>query len=161
MVEEIIAIALSPVVAVLITLWIQSRKEKRDRRYMILSTLIANRETYASPENVRALNMIELIFHDSEKIRRLWGELFAIFMDRSLGLNEGLEKQRRKYLELVVEMARTLGYGKVITPFNTDRRYLPQRMLDQMVKQNELLDELLRVLKASGGIQFVPKAGAN
>jgi hypothetical protein len=161
MVEEIIAIALSPVVAVLITLWIQSRKEKRDRRYMILSTLIANRETYASPENVRALNMIELIFHDSEKIRRLWGELFAIFMDRSLGLNEGLEKQRRKYLELVVEMARTLGYGKVITPFNTDRRYLPQGMLDQMVKQNELLDELLRVLKASGGIQFVPKAGAN
>jgi hypothetical protein len=105
--------------------------------------------------------MIELIFHDSDRIRKLWGELFAIFMDRSLNADEGLEKQRRKYLELVVEMAKTLGYGRVITPFNTDRRYLPQGMLDQMIKQNELLDELLRVLKASGGIQFVPKPGAN
>lgn len=159
--EEIVAIALSPVIAVLVTLWLQSRKEKRDRKYFVLSTLIANRETYATPENVRALNMVDLVFHDSGKIRTLWGELFAIFNDRSLVPPENTEKQRRKYLELVVEMAKQLGYGKVITAFNTDRRYLPQGMLDQMIKQNELLDEFLRVLKASSGIQFIRKPGSN
>jgi len=157
---NLVAILLSPVIAVLVTLWWQQRKEKRDLKHWILRTLITNRETPVTPDNVRALNLVELAFHDSDTVRRLWGELFGLFSN-STDTPEFREKSRKKNLELIVEMAKILGYGKVITAFNADRRYFPIGMAEQMNKQNELLDELLRVLKASGGVQFIPKPGAN
>lgn len=158
---NVVAILLSPVIAVLVTLWYQQRKEKRDLKRWILQTLITNRETPIMPDNVRALNLVELAFHDSEKVRALWGELFQLFEDQTANSSEGAEKRRKKNLELIVEMAKILGYGKVITAFNADRRYFPTGMAEQLNKQNELLDELLRVLKASEGIQFVPKSSEN
>ena len=154
------AILLSPVIAVLVTLWWQQRKEKRDMKRWILQTLITNRETPIAADNVRALNLVELAFHDSEKVRRIWGELFELFK-RHEATAEWSETSRKKNLELIVEMARILGYGKVITAFNADRRYFPIGMAEQIGKQNQLLDELLRVLGASGSIQFLPKSGKN
>jgi hypothetical protein len=155
------AILFSPVIAVVVTLWWQSRKEKRDLKHWILRTLITNRETPVTTDNVRALNLVELAFHDSNEVRRIWGEFFALLNQKADATPDWNEKSRKKNLELIVEMAKILGYGKVITAFNADRRYFPIGMAEQMNKQNELLDELLRVLKASGGVQFVPKPGAN
>lgn len=157
---EVAAIALSPVIAVLVSMWLQNRKERNRQRYWILSTLITNRETFLNAENVRALNMIDLTFHDSAKVRNLWKELFSLLQvpDTTPGIGE---QRKKKHLEMVVEMVKVLGYGKSITAFDADRIYIPVGLAGQIQKQNELLDELLKVLKASGGIHFTPKTGEN
>src|SRR5262245_46749487 len=42
----------------------------------ILATLMGSRHNPLTTENVRALNMIDLVFHDQAKVRSLWHEYF-------------------------------------------------------------------------------------
>ena len=161
MLIEIVAIALSPVIAVLVSMWIQNRKEKRGQKYWILTTLITNRQTPLTVDNVRALNMIDITFHNSPHVRRLWKELYEMFSNASYSTAAGAEQRMKKNLELIVEIANVLGYKRTISAFDADRTYIPEGLAEQMRKSNELMDELLRVLKASGGIQLDPKPGPN
>ena len=56
------AILLSPVIAVLITVWLQNRKERRATKLWVFNTLIATRHDPIKDENVRALNMVDVVF---------------------------------------------------------------------------------------------------
>ncbi len=54
---NIIAIITGPLFAVLITLWWQERKEKRDKKVNLFTMLLAYRKSYpVSPEWARGLN---------------------------------------------------------------------------------------------------------
>ncbi len=64
----IIAILLSPVTAVLISIWVQDRREKRQQKRFIFSSLMSTRHQIVSDEFVRALNMIDVVFHDEKKV---------------------------------------------------------------------------------------------
>jgi len=68
----IIAILVSPAIAVLVSMWIQNRKEKRQHKRYIFASLMSTRHQVISDEIVRALNMIDVVFHDKKKARRLW-----------------------------------------------------------------------------------------
>jgi hypothetical protein len=158
---EIAAIALSPIIAVLVSICIQNRKEARNHKYWILTTLISNRETPLTIENVRALNMIDITFHKSKNVRKVWKELFDLYNNPSMNSELGGKQRKTKNLELIVEIAKELGYKKTITAFDADRIYIPQGLAEQMEKNNQLIDELLRVLRASGGVQFLPRDQKN
>lgn len=54
-------------------------------------------------------------------------------------------------------MAKSLGYAKSISYLDVDRVYYPVGLGEQTQRTNEIADELLRVLKASYGLQVVPK----
>ena len=156
-VVNVFAVLLSSVIAVLITFYLQNRREKRQQRLTILGTLIATRHSPVTEEHVRALNMIDVVFHDCSKVRQLWREYFDMVCNRGLDNEVGFAARQKKNLELITEMARTLGYGKAITHLDMDRVYYPIGLGDQSKKSAELLDELLRVLKGSKGIEFIPK----
>lgn len=76
---NIIAVLLSPVVALLISIFIQNRSAKRKSKMEIFNTLLATRHNvYIVDETVRAFNMIDVVFYDKPKIRSLWREYYSI-----------------------------------------------------------------------------------
>lgn len=154
---NILAILLSPVVAVLVTVNLQNRREKRNQKLWIFNTLIGTRHSPIIDENVRALNLIDVVFHDSERVRELWHEYFNMLGNEGLNNLQGWTQRQKKNLEMITEMAKVLGYGKAITHLDVDRVYYPVGLGAQSQKTQEIAEELLRVLKASGGVQFAPQ----
>lgn len=154
---NIIAILLSPVIAVLITICLQNRRERRNQKLSIFNTLIATRHSPINDENVRALNMIDVVFHDCPRVRDLWHEYFSMLCNEGLNNALGWPQRQKKNLEMITEMAKVLGYGDAITHLDVDRVYYPVGLGAQSQKGAEIADELLRVLKASQGVQLVPR----
>lgn len=155
---NILALLLSPVIAVLITVYLQNRREKRNQKVWIFNTLIATRHSPIVEENVRALNMIDVVFHDCPKVRQLWREYFDMLGNQGLNNQLGWAQRQKKNLEMITEMAKVLGYGEAITHLDVDRVYYPVGLGAQTQKSIEIADELLRVLKASAGVQLIPRA---
>lgn len=151
---NILAIALSPLIAVRVSVWLQTRKEKRLMRMNIFMSLMSTRHHIAPiDETVRSLNMIDVVFCDEEKIKKLWREYFEmLYNPPSSSLWE------KKKFELITEMAKVLGFKKEITLQDVERVYSPVGMSEDWKRAREILDELLRVLKESKGLQIVPKA---
>jgi hypothetical protein len=153
----IVATLFSPLVAVLVTLWLQSRKEKRDAKRWIFTTLIGSRHRPLADETVRALNMIDVTFHDSAKVRRLWREYFDSLGNTGLQSVEGFKQRQVKNLEMISAMAAELGYGKTVSQIDVDRVYYPIGLGKQVDRSEELADELLRVLKGTQGFVLAAK----
>jgi len=150
---NIIAILLSPLVAVLVTRWLQKRKERRQDQLTVLASLIATRCEPLSPEAVRSLNVIDLFFHDKPAVRKLWREYYEMLSNEGLNNPSGYQQRTKKNIELITAMANALGYGKAITHLDVDRVYSPVGMWTQMARNEEIQNEWLRVLKATARLQ--------
>jgi Family of unknown function (DUF6680) len=155
-IANFLAVLLSPLVAVLVSMWLQDRKERRQHQFQILGTLIATRAEPLSPEAVRALNVIDLVFHDKDSVRRLWREYFDMLNNQGLNNPQGFAQRSKKNLELITEMAKSLGYGRAISHLDVDRVYYPVGAWAQTQKNQEIQDELLRVLKSTARVEVQP-----
>jgi len=80
-------------------------------------------------------------------------------MLHNTGLNNelGYKTRQTKNLELITEMAKDLGYSKEITALDVERVYYPVGLGQAFTRSEEIANELLRVLKASGGLQITEK----
>jgi len=152
----IIAIALSPAIAVLISIWVQSQGEKRRNKKFIFGNLMSTRHQVISDEIVRALNMIDVVFRDKKKVRKLWREYYDMLYTKGIDWKQ-LDTKR---LELITEMAKVVGHGKKITHIDVDRVYRPIGLSEDAIKMKDIGTELLRVLKESGGLRIEPKESA-
>lgn len=59
---------------------------------------------------------------------------------------------------MITEMAKVVGYESAITHLDVDRVYCPVGLGEQSQTAQEIAKELLRVLKASGGVRFVERS---
>ena len=150
----LLAVLLSPVIAVSVTVWLQNRKDKRATKLWIFTALMATRHSPITDENVRALNMIDVAFHDRPRVRQLWHEYFEMLSNEGLSNSVGFGQRQKKNLELITEMAKAVGYGKAITHLDVDRVYYPVGLGEQSKRGDELANELLRVLKGSTGLRI-------
>lgn len=73
----LIATFIGPIAAVLVTRWIDAKRDEHQRRLGIFRTLMATRAIGLSPERVSALNMIQIDFVGHEPVLRAWHELLA------------------------------------------------------------------------------------
>jgi hypothetical protein len=154
---EISAILLGPLAAVLITVWLQRRQTKHDPRLAVLTTLVSLRHAVLSHDSVRALNLIDLVFHDDSAVRRLWHAYFDMLCN--VGLNNPLAgvERGKKHAEMITEMAKCIGLGASVTALDMQRVYNPVGLDEQQTRQLEIQQELLRVLRASSAVQMQPK----
>lgn len=156
-----VAVLLSPLIAVLVTVYVQDRRERRrqsqDRKLWIFNSLIATRHSPITEETVRALNMIDVAFSDSPGVRRLWHEYFDMLCNQGLQNELGVTQRQKKNLEMLTEMANTVGYGKAINHLDVSRVYLPVGLQGQSMRATQIADELLRVLRASGALAILPQ----
>lgn len=139
------ALILSPIIAIVITLWHQSRKEKREQRMELFLNLIKSRQTFPpTQEFVNALNTIDVIFHNDKNVISTWKDFFSFLF--VLPIN--VEIYNRKLLDLLFAMSNSLGYDK-IKQTDLSAFYTPIVFNEQKEFQKTLNEELLRVLKNS------------
>jgi hypothetical protein len=152
-----IAIVLSPLFAVLISMWLQDRKEKRRQKQVIFGSLMSTRHQIVSDEIVRSLNMIDVVFYNKKTVRDLWHEYFSMLNNEGLNNPTGWKQRDAKRLDLIHEIAAEVGLGKNITHLDVDRVYMPVGISEANTVAREIGTELLRVLKATQSLQIVPR----
>lgn len=143
---NVLAILLSPVIAVLVTIWMQDRREKRGRMYWVFATVVANRHQKLDATVVQALNSIDVVFTDHPKVRQLWKEYMDI-TEQDVTQPNMLKRLDDKYVELTDAMARVLGYGGKVSQLEMGKAYLPTGLGNQVVQSQELLTQALAVFK--------------
>ncbi len=98
---NIIAVISGPILAVLITLWYQSRKEKRNDKYHLFTILMAHRKSNPpTVDLVRGLNLIDLVFSEHREIVGLWHQYFELLCQTPVNW----QIVKAKYLDLLAEI---------------------------------------------------------
>jgi hypothetical protein len=140
---EIIAIVLSPVVAVVVTLIYQRVSEKRKEKFTIYFTLMSNRG-YLPPnvQFVNALNVIDVVFYNQKNIVKHWHE----YRDELHKHPFVVENANRKLLDLLKAISKYLGYPD-IEQTSIDQFYLPKVYLDNAYQNSLVQKELLTYLQ--------------
>lgn len=156
-VTNVVALALSPLIAVLVTLWYQQRRERRNSQVWVFNSLIGNRHTPLNHDAIRALNLIDVVFHDNAKVRQLWREYLDMLGNQGLANPQGFQQRQTKNLEMITEMAKALGYGRTITHLDIDRIYYPQGLVNYDQRGEDIANELLRVLRNTEAFQASPR----
>lgn len=143
---NLLAILLSPIIAVLVTIWMQDRREKRGRMHWVLATVVANRHQKVAVEVVQALNSIDIVFTNNVEVRRLWKEYMDI-TEQNFEQPNIYKKLDDEYVELIDAMAKALGYGGKVSQIEIGKAYSPTGLGDQALQTQELLRHALRVFK--------------
>ena len=110
----ILATALSPVIAVQVTRFLDDRNEERGRKLRIFKTLMATRAYNISPAHVEALNSIDLEFSVKKTLEKSVLDVWQQYLDHlgNLQMEPGAWNIRRVDLlvELLYAMGKCVGY---------------------------------------------------
>lgn len=153
----IIALIVGPIVAVVITLWHQTRAQKRQVKERLFQVLMAHRKSIPpNYEWVNSLNLIDVVFADQPEVLRLWHELYDILITPPL--NE--QRRQHKFLELLSAIAQALDYPS-LTQTDMDKFYSPEAHGNIAGMQWGIQVELLRVLQNTHSLSGAqPKSDA-
>jgi hypothetical protein len=145
----IVAIALSPLIAVLVTVWLARSKETRDHKLNLLGTLIGSRHAPTGDDTIRALNLIDVVFYNAPRVRALWHEYFGMLNNAGLNNPLGIAQRQKKNLEMITEMAKVLGYGDAITHLDVDRVYYPIALEERARRDATITDGFAKLLETA------------
>jgi hypothetical protein len=152
---QLLALFLSPVIPVIITLWWQSRKEKREGKRKLFITLMAHRKAFPPTiEWVNSLNLIDVVFASHSKVVDLWHQYYSQLHQKDM--TENAQAREHTYLQLLSEMAKVLGY-KRLQQTDIDKYYSPQAHGNQLELNYKTQREFLRVLEATAKFETAPK----
>lgn len=112
----ILAIILSPLIALKVQKKIEIFNEQQSRKLDIFKTLLATRANTVSFEHVKALNMIDIEFYDHKDIRESWN-MYRDHLNSQYPSNENKPAQERweekridYFTDLLYEMSKFFGY---------------------------------------------------
>lgn len=140
---NILAVLLSPVIALWISNIIQDQKEKRKEKMQILKVLMTQRFSVKNIEYVNALNLIDVVFVDSKNVRDAYKNLYNEY-GSTIDLNnennrqifqEKIKKATTRLLEAIVK---DIGYKDKITWDTLQEPYMPQWLSDEVFLRTEL-----------------------
>lgn len=145
----ILAVGLSPLVAVLIQKWFESRGATLSQRRWIFKTLMTTRTAPLDLNHVQALNMIALEFRDRkyETLRRKW-ELYLRHLNITSVDQRWFEVRNDLLADLLVEMGRVLGY-KFDTAHVTNEAYRPRYHGNVQSELDEIRQRVLEILRST------------
>ena len=99
----------------------------------VFATLMQERASIASKQSVQALNILDVVFADSPRVREAWADLFNLF-ETAAGTGIHHQLQTDKLSTLLREMAADLGLSKKLAKPDFARTYFP----DALAKQAEV-----------------------
>ena len=110
----VLATALSPVIAVQVTRYLDDKNEERGRKLQVFKTLMATRAYTLSPAHVEALNRIDLEFstkRSGEKaVLDVWQQYLDHLGSKTLEGQPWADKRVDLLVDLLHAMGLTLGY---------------------------------------------------
>lgn len=148
---NLIAIIVAPIAAVLIGQWLQDRSEKRKDKLDIFKTLMISRNGW-SPESVRALNIIDIVFSDDDTVKSCWKAYYdRLCVDDPTDAD--LKKIKTAQEKLLEAMAVSLGYKDKITWETIQNPYVPKGMVEAEQMQREYQNGQLEWAKLAGMVR--------
>ena len=150
---NVIAVLVAPVIAVVIAQRLQARSEKRQDKMKIFKTLMTSRIYGWTTESVHALNAIDIVFSDDDKVRAAWKSLNDKYHVSSPD-QQHLKKIEQAQYKLLETMANSLGYKDKITWETIQNPYIPDGLVNQIEAQKKSQQAYLDVL--SGMSHIIP-----
>lgn len=136
---EILAIALSPLIALQVSAKIERNRDDRNRKLWALQTLMATRHAPFADDRIRTLNMIDVLFRNDETVRNARSELLAS-LSKTEGVNPDgtLEKTlsdewNERQWELVSAMA--VGLKVPLAKADFDAGYAPKALNEARMRE--------------------------
>jgi hypothetical protein len=102
--------------------------ERRRHKLHVFASLMQERASIASVEGVRALNLIDVIFHDCRQVREAWAELYLTF-DSMQKIPSHVQDERLR--KLLAAMANDLGLGNDLRSDDLGRVYYPNALAEE------------------------------
>lgn len=93
----------SGLIATLVTIWWQNKSQEKEK---IFTILMSKRYDFTVKESVEALNMIDVVFYNSIKVRDAWKEFLDAVNKKGSPIND-------KYLRLLELIADDIGYTDI------------------------------------------------
>ncbi len=155
----LIAIAVSPLIALEVQKWLENRRASLDRKMSIFRKLMSTRATQLAPAHVEALNAIEVEFYSKsgpdKKVLDSW-RLYINHLNSRAGegeaLNRWVEKKNGLLVDLLYQIGQRLKYDidKVAILNNA---YHPKGFVEIETEQHALRKAALAVLSSERPIQ--------
>ena len=157
-ISEIITIAalvIVPISAVMVGQYLQDRSKKKDEKMQIFKVLMTARIYGWTETGVQALNMIDVIFAKSKKVRNAWKEYRAsLFVANEESFNKkDAETKHHKLLEAISD---DLGYRGKITWETIQNPYIPTGLYNMWEEQSKAKKEQASIYQ---GIDSIINSG--
>lgn len=143
---NIVAIVLSPMLAVGLTIWLTKKNEKRKEKMEAFKQLMVSRAIFNSIDTVKLLNCIDVIFADNKKVQIAWKDLYEEFANPNMETVRVFSKQTK----LIEEVAKDLGYKNIEWNKIISNYYLPRWLsveLEQSNKMREGQNSIIELVK--------------
>lgn len=137
----ILSALLSGLIATGLTLFWQYRNGRRNERNFIFKTLMAYRFHVSNIENVKALNMVEVVFHDENEVSEAYRNF--ILESRKKEGNETFDM----YITLLEKIAKSLKYKNIDWSAIKNRNYCPDALSDRINEEDMLRKLMLETAK--------------
>ncbi len=117
----LVALIAGPVVAVVITLWREDRRHRRQQQIQTMRMLVSTRHLAGDPAYSQAINLIPIEFNRQAAIMKAWREYIEVVRFNPLPDNEQrhLALTVSKQTALVFVVLQYLGYGLSETDIQT------------------------------------------
>ena len=123
----------APIEAAQVAASLQGVSDRRRLKLSIFTTVMQNRQFLGEIESVKALNLIDTVFHNVPQVRDAWANLFAALNDLRnfppTGPTPIIDERRTA---LLASMAQDLGLIGDFRPDDFARVYLPQTVVSEM-----------------------------
>lgn len=139
---SIIAVIASPLVAVLVSMWIEKYKQQRKDKMELFQILMTQRGITESYAWVNALNSIYVIFADEKLVLSALDDFLAttnVIKPEDMDV----EKYENKKVKLLEAMSKSLGYSRNINWEQIKAPYVPnwifhEKNFNMIMKQAQL-----------------------
>lgn len=130
--------------------------ERRRHKLNVFATLMQERAALHSVDGVRALNLIDVVFHDCRPVREAWTELHLSF-DSSRNIPRHAQDERLRIL--LIAMATDLGLGDQLRNDDFGRVYYPTALSEEeFVRQLERKAAIARLQGQPASANTAPEA---
>ncbi|MBO6579051.1 MAG: hypothetical protein JJ871_11855 [Thalassospira sp.] len=112
-IATLIAVLVGPILAVVVSRFIDAEREHSNRKWMIFRSLMSARRNQLSHEFVASLNLVEVEFHKEKRVTEKLQEFIKVFDRDEPNNNAGWERfvsdRDTKLTQLLTEIAKSLG----------------------------------------------------
>jgi type II secretory pathway pseudopilin PulG len=151
---NIIAILLSPVIAIQVQRFLDKRKQSIERRSQIFEILMATRGARLSVQHIDALNSIDIEFSGKKfsNVINAWKNYFdALCISEST--DSVIQKRNDLYSQLLFELAKSTGYKNFTLSEINRNYYYPQGLVDNDTDSFAIRQGLKAIMKGEKPIK--------
>lgn len=142
---NIVAIVVSPIVAVIVGQYLQKREKQRADKMELFKILMIDRGLAWSIDSVKALNVIEIVFSDDKKVLNQWRNYYKMLCNDSPS-EEELSEIKDEGDKLLSVMAESLGYKDKISWDTIRKPYIPKGLTESINQQQQFKVDQLSVM---------------